>query len=138
MKPQKKLIIFSDGGSRGNPGPAACAIVVYDPTKKKIIEAQKFLGPTTNNQAEYAGVILGLEEALKFQAEEIDFYLDSLLVVNQLKLVYKVKEPLLQPVFLKAWNLSSKFKKITWNHVSREKNQVADSLVNQCLDQSTK
>ncbi|MDP2587016.1 MAG: ribonuclease HI family protein [Candidatus Komeilibacteria bacterium] len=142
----QKIKIFTDGGARGNPGPAACGVIVKDEADKVIGRFSKYLGERTNNQAEYEGVILALTEAQQFgpsrlgQAEagkiEIDFYLDSLLVVNQLKGSYKVKDAELQKLFVKIWNLSQKFKKITYTHVPRAMNALADRLVNDELDKN--
>lgn len=132
----QKLKIFTDGGARGNPGPAACGVIIKDENDKVIGKFSKYLGERTNNQAEYEGVILALTEAQKFGQVEIAFYLDSLLVVNQLKGSYKVKEPELQKLFVKIWNLSQKFKKITYTHVPRAMNALADRLVNEELDKN--
>lgn len=130
----KKLIIYSDGGARGNPGPAACAVIIKDETGKIISQHSRYLGQTTNNQAEYNGVLLGLEEAKKLGAQEVIFYLDSELVVNQLSLNFKVKNLDIQTIFVKIWNLSIGFKKIIYRHIPREENKQADRLVNEELD----
>ncbi|HLC64174.1 MAG TPA: ribonuclease HI family protein [Patescibacteria group bacterium] len=130
----EKLKIFSDGGARGNPGPAACGVVIKDEAGRLISEHSKYLGKATNNQAEYQGVILGLAEASKLRAKEVIFYLDSQLVVNQLNQDYKVKNLEIQSLFVRIWNLSQQFKKVTYKHVSRELNKAADRLVNQELD----
>ncbi|MFA6304777.1 MAG: ribonuclease HI family protein [Patescibacteria group bacterium] len=133
-----KLKIYTDGGARGNPGPAACGVVIKDETGKVISQHSKYLGVATNNQAEYEGVLLAFAEAQKLGVLEIDFYLDSLLVVKQLSLEYKVKEAGLQVLFLKAWNLSKTFKKITYTHIPREQNKAADKMVNLELDKQAK
>ena len=133
VKPQK-IKIYSDGGARGNPGPAACGSVLKTLAGRVISQHSRYLGETTNNQAEYGGVLLGLEEAAKIGVEEIDFYLDSELVVKQLNREYKVKDSGLQSLFLKIWKISLKFKKITYRHIPREQNRVADRLVNEELD----
>lgn len=134
----KKLIIYTDGGARGNPGPAGAGVVIYDEHKKKLEEHSKFLGHRTNNQAEYEGVILGLEKAKKFGAKEIDFYLDSELVVNQLAGKYKVKDKDLAPLFIKIWNSTVNYKKINYFHVERERNKEADRMVNEAIDRGVK
>jgi len=126
--------IYTDGGARGNPGPAACGAVIKDDGNQIIAELSKYLGETTNNVAEYNGVILALEKVQSLGVVEIDFYLDSELVVKQLKQEYKVKDKNLQGLFVKIWNLSPKFKKIVYHHIPREKNRAADRLVNQELD----
>ena len=129
-----KIIIYSDGGARGNPGPAACGIIIKSFDRKIIGKFSKYLGITTNNQAEYAVILLGLEEAVKLGAKEIDFYLDSELAVNQLNRKFKVKDLAIQKVFVKIWNLSIGFKKITYHHIPREENKEADQMVNLELD----
>jgi ribonuclease HI len=127
-----KLKIFTDGGARGNPGPGGIGVVIkYD---DKVLEFSKFIGNSTNNQAEYKAVILALEEAKKIKAKEIDFYLDSELVVNQLNRKYKIKNQDLSFLFIQIWNLSSNFNKITYTHIKREQNKEADRLVNKALD----
>jgi ribonuclease HI len=133
-----KLIIYTDGGARGNPGPAAAGVVIYDEHRKIIGKHHHYLGEATNNQAEYQGVILALTEAAKLGAEEIDFFLDSELVVSQLKGDYKVKNKDLGALFVKVWNLSQKFKKIRYFHVPREENKEADKMVNQAIDAALK
>ena len=130
----QKIIIYADGGSRGNPGPSACGVVLKDATGMVISNHSKYLGEATNNQAEYNGGILGLTEALKITNGEIDFYLDSLLAVNQLNQTFKVKNAGIQTLFVKAWNLSVKFKKVKFFHIPREQNKEADKLVNIELD----
>lgn len=136
----QKITIYTDGGSRGNPGPSACAAVIKDAGGNILAEKSLYLGTTTNNQAEYQGVILALNEALSLglQKCDISFYLDSLLVESQLNLKFKVKEPSLQPVFLKAWNLTRKFSYLRFNHVLRSKNTEADLLLNLELDRHAK
>lgn len=127
-----KLQIYTDGGARGNPGPSGIGVVIkYD---DKILKFSKFIEHSTNNQAEYKAVILALEEAKKLKAKEIDFYLDSELVVNQLNRKYKIKNKDLSFLFIQIWNLSSNFNKITYNHIPREQNKEADKLVNQAID----
>ena len=135
--PYKNIQIFTDGGARGNPGPAGIGVVIWD-GNNVVGRHAKYIGRATNNQAEYSAVILALEEAKKLDAENIDFFLDSELVVKQLKREYKVKDQNLANLFLKVWNLSINFKKITYTHVRREKNKEADKLVNEALDKEIK
>ena len=125
--------LYTDGGARGNPGPAASAFVIYN-NKKIIAREGKYLGVATNNQSEYNAVLLGLEKAQELKITELDCFLDSELVVKQLKLEYKVKNKDLAAIFLKAWNLSKKFKRIKFHHIPREKNKEADKVVNEILD----
>lgn len=130
----KTFIIYSDGGARGNPGPAAIGAVILSLDGEVIKEISKTIGETTNNQAEYQAIIAGLEAAKDLGAESVECFLDSELVVKQLKREYKVKNKELAPLFLKVHNLSVQFKKISYTHVPREKNKEADRLVNEALD----
>ncbi|MEK7166962.1 MAG: ribonuclease HI family protein [Patescibacteria group bacterium] len=127
-----KAKIYTDGGARGNPGPGGIGVVIK--YNDKILEFSKFIGNSTNNQAEYKAVILALEEAKKLKIQEIDFYSDSELIVNQLNRKYKIKNKDLSFLFIQVWNLSLNFKKITFTHIPREQNKEADKLVNQALD----
>ena len=131
-----KLKIYTDGGARGNPGPAGCGVVIYDLQKKKTREYTKFLKKATNNQAEYEALILGLQKARALKAKELDCYLDSLLVVEQLNQRYKIKNPDLGSLFIKIWNLSQSFRKINFHYIPREKNKQADKLVNQVIKEN--
>ena len=128
-----KFKLYTDGGARGNPGPAAIGGVLYE-ADKKIKTFSALIGKTTNNQAEYQALIKGLELALKHGVRELDCFLDSELVVKQLNKEYKVKDKNLAKIFVQAWNLAIKFKKITFSHVRRELNKEADKLVNEALD----
>jgi len=130
----KKIIIHSDGGARGNPGPAGIGAVLNDEKGRVLAEISKFLGETTNNQAEYQALIAGLEKAEELKAEEIECYLDSELVVKQLNREYRVKNAELAPLFLKVHNLSLSFKKIKYIHIRRENNKEADALANAAMD----
>ena len=131
-----KFIIFTDGGARGNPGPAGIGAVLYDENKKIVAEISQYLGETTNNQAEYKALIAALKEAKRLKAEELTCYLDSELVVKQLNREYKIKNKDLAPLFLEVYNLSLSFKKISFIHIPREKNTVADSLANKAMDKA--
>ena len=134
---ENKVVIFCDGGSRGNPGPAACAFVVQSKDGKIVYQANKFLGVATNNFAEYSAVILALEWAGKKRFTRIKFNLDSQLVVSQLNGVYKVKSPSIQELFLITKKLLKNISgKITFEFIPREKNCQADLLVNQVLDEN--
>lgn len=130
----KKIIIYTDGGARGNPGPAGIGVVIYDENREILREYSDFLGIATNNQAEYKAVILALKKAKELEAEELHFYLDSELVVKQLKGEYKVKNQDLASLFLEIHNLSIHFKKIFYTHVRRELNKEADRLANEAMD----
>lgn len=130
-----KIIMFSDGGARGNPGPAGIGAVLYNENKEKIAEISKYLGVATNNQAEYKALIEGLKKAKDLGAKEVKVFMDSELVVKQLNREYKVKNKDLAPLFLQVYNLSSSFSKISFTHIYREDNKVADALANKAMDE---
>ena len=128
-----KAKIYTDGGSRGNPGPSAIGVMIKleNGNIKKYGEK---IGIATNNEAEYKAVIFALQKAKQLGAKEIDFYLDSELVANQLSRKFKVKETRIQTLFVQVWNLTLNFKKVTFNYIPREENREADYLVNKALD----
>lgn len=128
------LILYSDGGSRGNPGPSASGFVVMNQNQDVLHQGGMYLGITTNNQAEYHGVRLGLEKALEMGARTVDFRIDSLLVVNQLNGIYKIKNRDLWPINERIVELAAQFEKVTFTHVRREFNQLADGMVNKILN----
>jgi ribonuclease HI len=131
-----KLVIYTDGGARGNPGPAGIGAVAYDEQGNVVFEISEYIGETTNNQAEYKAAVRALEEAKKKKAKELYLYLDSELVVKQLNGEYKIKNKGLQPLFVKIYNACLDFKKVEFKHVRREKNKEADRLVNEAIDKS--
>jgi ribonuclease HI len=130
----ESVTIFSDGGSRGNPGPSAAGYVILNPQQEVIAEGGEYLGITTNNQAEYHGVRIGLERAIELKYKRVDFKIDSMLVVNQMKGFYKIKNRELWPIHERIRELMKQFDKVTFNHVAREFNQLADGMVNKTLD----
>lgn len=131
--------IYTDGGSRGNPGPAASGAVIKTLRGGKegevIATASKFLGRDTNNQAEYTAIIIGLEKARSLGAKRVEMYLDSELAARQLNGQYKVKDAGIAKRFLEVKNLITKFERVTFTHVRREKNKEADAIVNKVLDE---
>ena len=129
------LIVYSDGGSRGNPGPSAAGFVLLNSTNEVIAQGGEYLGITTNNQAEYHGVRLGLEKALELGYKNIDFRVDSMLVVNQMKGLYKIKNRELWPINERIRALMEEFDRVTFTHVNRQFNQLADGMVNKTLDE---
>lgn len=137
---QMKLIIHTDGGARGNPGPAACGVIIEDEQGKQIAKLGKALGVRTNNQAEYGGVIIAMEYVNKNllaerKISELNFYLDSDLIVNQLSGKYKIKSPELAMLAIKAKNLEKEISvTVTYRQIPREQNKSADKIVNQVLD----
>jgi len=131
-----KLIIYTDGGARGNPGPAAIGVAIYETgtINEPILKIGKFLGTTTNNEAEYRAVIVALEETKKLGGKSLTFFLDSELVVKQLTGKYKIKEPRLAALAADVLRLQNNFLQVVFKHVPREKNKLADALVNEALD----
>lgn len=128
-----KWILYTDGASRGNPGEAgAGALLISDEGKE--LSLSKYLGTKTNNQAEYAALLLGLEELIKHRVDEVEVCADSELMVKQLKGEYKVKNEGLKPYYLKARDLLKNFKSTTLRHVPREENKQADRLANEAID----
>ena len=133
-----KLTIYTDGGSRGNPGPSATGVVIKN-NKGKILSAYgEFLGAQTNNYAEYSALISGLKKAKGLKAAEVECVMDSELICKQMQLKYKVKEPTLQKLFIQAYNAAAQFKKITYKHTLRAGNSEADAEVNKILDKHQK
>jgi ribonuclease HI len=131
-----KIVIYTDGGSRGNPGPAGIGVWVETLDKKY----GECIGIATNNVAEYAALIFGLKKLKqllgkdKTRQYEIECRLDSELVVKQLNHEYKLKEEYIQKNFIEIWNLMLDFKSVRFYHIPREKNTIADALVNEALD----
>jgi ribonuclease HI len=140
----RKLIIYTDGGSRGNPGPAAIGIIICNEKDQKIKEYSEFLGKLTNNEAEYLAVIFALNKIKQLfgkkiaQRQELEIRSDSQLLTKQLSGQYKILDPKIQELFLKVWNLRLDFKKVKFRLISREKNKEADKLVNEALDKEIK
>ncbi len=131
------VIIFTDGGARGNPGPAASGYVIKNELGENIAEVGLYLGHTTNNQAEYQALLNALLHAQNLGASVAHCFLDSELIVKQIKGEYKVKNKDLAPHFLKIWNLLHSFKTYTIAHIPRERNKEADALVNRAIDAHT-
>ena len=143
MKKENNLIIFTDGGARGNPGPAAVGVIIKNSQGEKITGFGQAIGQTTNNVAEYQAVIsaliclLGKPEILT-GIKNIEFFLDSTLVVNQLNGKYKIKDPKLKNLIIKVKDLEKKFSQTFFYHfIPRTKNYQADALVNQALDKQS-
>lgn len=129
-----KATIYSDGGARGNPGPAGIGAVIYDKNKQEIATISKFLGEATNNQAEYEALIAALKKAKELNIKELDVFLDSELIVKQVNREYKIKNKDLALLFIKVHNLSLSFDRINFKHVRREENKRADQLANEAMD----
>jgi len=138
----ERIIIYTDGGARGNPGPAAIGVVIRDSAGRLIKSYGKSIGNTTNNEAEYRAVISALEKLKSIWGKKktknlsLEVNMDSELVVKHLNGEYKIEEERLFPLFIKIWNLKMDFGEIKFKHIPREKNMEADRLVNQALDTS--
>ncbi|MDA1334454.1 MAG: ribonuclease HI family protein [bacterium] len=137
---KEKLIIYTDGGSRGNPGPSALGVSIKDSSGKILREFGETLGRRTNNEAEYEAIVAGLKKAkamlgkTKAKKMTIDMRMDSELACRQLNHIYKVENEKIIPLFLQIWNLMLDFGEVTFTHVLRDKNKDADRMVNEALD----
>ncbi|HXF59261.1 MAG TPA: ribonuclease HI family protein [Candidatus Saccharimonadales bacterium] len=129
-----KYIVHTDGAARGNPGPAAIGVVIEDEEGRTVYEASRALGVRTNNEAEYQALITALEYLKDVRPAEVEFRLDSELVVKQIGGQYKVKEPRLQALHGQVIMLLNAVKKFKFRHVRREDNARADELANEALD----
>jgi ribonuclease HI len=127
--------VYTDGGSRGNPGPSASGIVLLTPEHKLIEAFGVYLGETTNNQAECRAVLLAIEAALKYGVKKLDFYMDSMLVCKQLLGEYKIKNEALKPIYEQIWAYTKDLE-VTYQHVYREFNKLADEQVNIAIDKA--
>jgi ribonuclease HI len=131
--------LYADGGSRGNPGPSASGYVLLDMGGRIVLRAGQYLGVTTNNQAEYQALKLGMERALyDYHARSLHVYMDSMLVINQMKNIFKIKNRELWPVHNVCVELAKKFDKVTFDHIPRELNKLADEEVNKAMDEALK
>lgn len=135
-----KIIIYCDGGSRGNPGPAAIGVILTEEKGKVIKEYAEKIGRATNNEAEYESLIFALQKAKllfggkKAKTMEVEIRTDSEFVVKQMNGKYKILDRRIEQLFLKTWNLKIDFGEVRFTHVPREKNWEADRLVNKALD----
>ncbi|HKY51784.1 MAG TPA: ribonuclease HI family protein [Candidatus Limnocylindria bacterium] len=130
-----RAILYADGAARGNPGPAGAGAVLLGERGEVIAELTKYLGTATNNIAEYAALILGLEEAKRRGFDEIDIRMDSQLVVRQMSGIYRVRHPNMVPLAKRARELYESFPRRSIAHVRREQNAVADLLSNRAIDE---
>jgi ribonuclease HI len=134
---REALLLYSDGGARGNPGPAAIGAVVLDPATDPpatLATVSRRIGVATNNVAEYEALIAGLEAATAYPAKEMRVRADSQLLIRQLQGRYKVKHPNLRPLYERARRLLSQYERVDLRHVPREENVEADALANAALD----
>jgi len=130
----KRLVIFTDGASRGNPGQSAIGVVIQDGAGKVVGTISRRIGHATNNQAEYTAIIAALEEASRLGAGEVEVRSDSELVVKQLKGSYRVKKATLRPLYQKVVRLIGSLGAFTITHIPRTQNKKADKLANKALD----
>jgi ribonuclease HI len=129
-----KAKLSTDGGARGNPGPAAYGYVVEAEDGTVLAAHGETIGTATNNEAEYRALVAGLEKALELGADELQVVSDSELVVKQMRGEYKVKKPTLRELWHEAAQLARQFKSVSYTAVRREHNELADRLVNEALD----
>lgn len=129
-----KGTLYSDGGSRGNPGPAGCGGIIYDEKKVILGDFHRFLGERTNNYAEYQGVIIGMQTALNLGVSALVVKMDSKLAIEQLAGRWKVKHPQIRLLWQEAKALESEFEQVHYEHVRREHNTQADQLANLAMD----
>ena len=130
-----RLVLYADGAARGNPGVAGAGAVLYDERGKLVAELARPLGHATNNVAEYSALILGLEEAKRRGAAAIEVRMDSLLVVQQMRGLWRIKHPGLTPLALRAGMLLASFPEREIRHIPREENGKADELSNRAIDE---
>lgn len=130
--------LFADGGSRGNPGPSAWGFAILDMTDQLVVKKGTYIGITTNNQAEYQALKAGLEEAAQMHIQVAHVFMDSLLVINQMQGIFKVKNRDLWPIHAAIKDMLTKFKKVSFTHVPRQLNKIADSAVNEALDHAAR
>lgn len=135
---QREVKLYTDGGSRGNPGPSATGYVIMDMDNNILYSTGIYLGITTNNQAEYQAVLQGLRQARQLGARVVHVYMDSLLVVNQMVGIFKIKNRELWPVHQAIRDEIKRFDKVNFTHIPREMNKLADAEVNKTLDSQEK
>ena len=134
----EKIVMYSDGGSRGNPGPSALGVYIETLDKR----FGEFLGTKTNNEAEYAGIVFGLKKIKALLGKEkakktaVECRMDSELAMKQMNHIYKIENEKLQPYFLEVWNLMLDFKEVSFVHVRREFNTIADAEANRAMDEA--
>jgi ribonuclease HI len=130
----ERIVVYTDGASRGNPGPASIGAVLYDSAGREVHALSRRIGHGTNNEAEYQAAIAGLESALALGASGVSLRMDSELVVRQLEYRYKVRNPRLQPLFARLVELRRQFDSFDVKSIPRAQNKRADQLANLALD----
>ena len=134
---RKHLTVYTDGGSRGNPGPSGIGVVIRDDRGRTVKNLSKYIGETTNNVAEYSALIYGLQEALILRADEVIINTDSELLVRQLKGEYKIKDPQLKILYGQVEHLLTGFASYEIRHIARSENKGADRLADKAIGQET-
>lgn len=132
----EQVRIFSDGASRGNPGPAGIGVVIVSPAGNSLAEVKEYLGVSTNNLAEYTALVRGLETALDLGARKVEIFSDSELLVRQVLGQYQVRSPILKPLHRQVLSLERRFAEFCIQHVPRSQNARADELANQAIDEA--
>jgi ribonuclease HI len=132
------LILRTDGASRGNPGPAAAGVAIERDDGTLLARGKKYLGVMTNNQAEYRALILGLQAAARYNPTALRVFMDSELIVRQMTGQYKVRDETLRPLYEEAQKLAKALPNVTFTHVLRGKNALADALANEALDEQAR
>ncbi len=130
----KRLVIHTDGASRGNPGPAAIGVIIKDEAGNRVAVISRCIGRTTNNQAEYQAIITSLETAVSMGTAQVDLYTDSELAVRQIRGRYRVRNQALKPLYRRVKELEQRLEHFNIIHIPREQNKEADSLTNRALD----
>ena len=129
-----KVIIYTDGAARGNPGPAAIGVIIKDAAGNTVATISRRLAATTNNQVEYRAIIAALEKAVSLGARQVALKSDSELVVKQINGLYKIKNTALRPLYQKVVELIGSLESFSISRIPREKNAAADALANKALD----
>jgi ribonuclease HI len=133
-EPVSRVIVYTDGGARGNPGPAALGVSIQTPDGDELAAIGETIGETTNNVAEYSAVVVGLKRAAELGAREVEVRSDSMLMVEQVNGRYKIRTPHLKALIDEIHTAARAFDAVTYTHVPRERNVRADELVNRALD----
>jgi ribonuclease HI len=131
----KRAVLYADGACRGNPGPAGSGAALVSEEGHVVAEAMRYLGPGTNNVAEYTALIIGLEEAWRHDVEDLEIRMDSRLVVEQMNGKWRVRDAKLRPLADRARELLARFAKWKLRHIPRDQNAVADLLANRAIDE---
>ncbi|MBN2232472.1 MAG: ribonuclease HI family protein [Deltaproteobacteria bacterium] len=130
------MLLYSDGASRGNPGPGGAGFALCAEDGTALYEGTRFLGTCTNNEAEYEALIAGLETARRMGIATVEVRADSQLIIRQLTGQYQVKHPRLKPLYARACRAAAGFKRVTYRYVPREENRLADALANRAIDEA--